>query len=152
MSSIRPLPAHPNIAFDRKRAKDLLKQLRSGDPVALQRSGEHVARSAHRTNEMWTLADAQRIVAREYGLPSWPRLVAYLADLERHRHAPRHNRVDQPVEQLESVADYVLRRHSHRDEFPGTSFKTGGGETDGGGCIVGSGDCNHVVRVGGHEV
>lgn len=117
MSNIRPLPAHPNIAFDRKQAKDLLKQLRSRDRVALQRAGEHVARSAHRTYETWTLADAQRIVAREYGLPSWPRLVAYLADLERHRHAPRHNRVDQPVEQLESAAEYVLRRHSHRDEY-----------------------------------
>lgn len=68
MSSLRPLPAHPSIAFDRKQARALLKQLRSGDPVALYRAGEHVARSTPRTNDTWTLADAQRIVAREYGL------------------------------------------------------------------------------------
>lgn len=117
MSSIRPLPAHPSITFDRKQAKALLAALRAGDPGALARASAHLARSAHQQPDDWSLADAQRIVAREYGLPSWPRLVAYLADLERQRHAPRHNRVDEPVEQLERRAQWVLRRHAQRDEY-----------------------------------
>ena len=117
MSSIRPLPAHPSIAFDRKQAKALLAALRGGDPGAVARASAHLARSAHQQPDDWSLADAQSIVAREYGLPSWPRLVAYLADLERHRHAPRHTRVDEPVEQLEQRAQWVIRRHAQRDEY-----------------------------------
>lgn len=117
MSAIRPLSAHPSLEHDRKEAKALLKLLHAGDPGALQRASEHVARSTQRTTQTWALADAQRIIAREYGLPNWPRLVAYLADLERHRHAPRHNRVDQPVEQLEQMAQRVLRSHAHRDHY-----------------------------------
>lgn len=117
MSSIRPLPAHPSIAYDRKQAKALLAALRAGDASALERASEHLARSGAREADAWTLADTQRIVAREYGLPTWPRLVAYLADLERQRHAPRHNRVDEPLEQLERRAEFVLRRHSQRDEY-----------------------------------
>lgn len=117
MSVIRPLPAHPSLEHDRKEAKALLKLLHAGDPGALQRASEHVARSTQRTTQTWALADAQRIIAREYGLPNWPRLVAYLADLERHRHAPRHNRVDQRVEQLEQMAQRVVRSHAHRDHY-----------------------------------
>ena len=92
MSVIRPLPAHPRREFDRKQAKALVKQLRAGDPSDLERASAHVARSAQHTAHSWTLADAQRIIAREYGVPSWPRLVDYFADLERHRNAPRRNR------------------------------------------------------------
>ena len=116
MSAIRTFPARPSLAFDRKQAKALLKQLRVGDPTALQRAGAHVARSNTRTSDAWKLADAQRIIAREYGLPSWPRLVDYFADLERHRNAPRHNQVSEPVEHLERTAQQVLRRHASRDE------------------------------------
>ncbi len=117
MSSIRPLPAHPSIEFDRKQSKALLSALRSGDPGALERAGAQLARSGTRHPNEWTLADAQRVIAREYGLPTWPRLVAYLADLDRQRNAPRHNRVDEPNEQLERRARSVLRRHASRDEY-----------------------------------
>lgn len=117
MSSIRPLPAHPSIEFDRKQAKALLAALRAGDPGALERASAHLARSVPQQPDDWSLADAQRIVAREYGLPSWPRLVAYLTDLRRQRHAPRHNRVDEPVAQLERRAQWVLRSHAQHDEY-----------------------------------
>jgi hypothetical protein len=60
----RPLPPTPNLQFERKRAKALLK-LR---PDA-------------------RLADVQFEIAREYGFASWPKLVAYFATAERHRRA-----------------------------------------------------------------
>jgi len=59
MSSIRPLPAHPSIEFDRKQAKALLAALRVGDPDALVRAGAQHARSGPRQPDDWTLADAQ---------------------------------------------------------------------------------------------
>ena len=38
MSALRPLPARPNLEFERKEAKALLRRLRAGDPEALERA------------------------------------------------------------------------------------------------------------------
>jgi ankyrin repeat protein len=54
-----PLPAAPSLEHLRKQAKDLVRERRAG-PESLR------------------LSDAQRIVAREYGFASWPRLKAYV--------------------------------------------------------------------------
>lgn len=122
MSNIRPLPAHPSIEFDRKEAKALLKQLHAGDTGALQRASAHVARSADNTEHSRTLADAQRIIARSYGFPSWPRLVDYFTSLERHRHvatkgrltaAGRRNRPD--LIAMGAVFEHVPLRHDADD-------------------------------------
>lgn len=55
--ALRALPEHPNLEHLRKEAKQRLKRLRHSDPSA-------------------ALAVAQREVARDYGFPSWRRLVA----------------------------------------------------------------------------
>lgn len=52
----------------RRRAKDLLKQAKHGDPDALAR--------LPRRHDPVVLADAQLAIARELGFPSWPKLVA----------------------------------------------------------------------------
>src|SRR6059036_1861634 len=49
----RPIPPRPSLEFDRKQARALLDAFREGDGVALH--------------------DAQLVIAREYGFPSWPR-------------------------------------------------------------------------------
>ncbi len=72
MSPPRPLPDRPNLEHVRKEAKSLLRQLRSADVSGQIR-----------------LADAQLIIAREYGFTSWPRLVHYFRDVERQQHAHR---------------------------------------------------------------
>jgi hypothetical protein len=54
-----PLPAAPSLEQLRKQAKDIARERRAG-PEPLR------------------LSDAQRIVAREYGFASWPRLKAYV--------------------------------------------------------------------------
>lgn len=122
MSEIRPLPARPSVAFDRKQSKALLKLLHAGDPIALQRASEHVARSTLRATHEWKLADAQRIIAREYGFATWPKLVDYYTELERHRHAPRHNWTDRPADDLEREAEWLVRRHTRRDPIFAREF------------------------------
>jgi len=73
----RPVPSRPSLAFDRKQAKALLNAVRAGDARAAERFRVHhpgfspgetdgIARAAG-------LHDAQLVIAREYGLPSWPR-------------------------------------------------------------------------------
>ena len=38
MSTVRPLPPRPNLEFEHKEAKALLRQLRAGDPEAIARA------------------------------------------------------------------------------------------------------------------
>jgi ankyrin repeat protein len=59
------LPAAPSLEHLRKQAKDLVRERRNGpDPLRL--------------------SEAQRIVAREYGFASWPRLKAYVDRVSAH--------------------------------------------------------------------
>jgi ankyrin repeat protein len=65
-----PLPAGPDLEQLRRRAKELLKAARAGDPQA--RSRLYVGESDPK------LADAQLAIARENGFSSWPKLKAYV--------------------------------------------------------------------------
>jgi hypothetical protein len=80
---VRPLPPRPSLEFERKEAKALLRRLRAGDADALARArAQHDAlRSA--APAALKLADAQLVIAREYGFASWPRLVRYFEQAER---------------------------------------------------------------------
>ncbi|MGH2346359.1 MAG: ankyrin repeat domain-containing protein, partial [Chloroflexota bacterium] len=69
-------PARPNLEQQRKRARELLQAARAGDSMALDRFRRRHPRFAD--GAALRLADAQLVIAREYGLPSWPRLVAQL--------------------------------------------------------------------------
>lgn len=74
------LPASPNLEQQRKRAKDLLKAARAGDSAALQcfaRSHPRLGASPTLRNDV-RLADAQWVIAREYGFTSWARLKAHI--------------------------------------------------------------------------
>ena len=84
MSTFRSLPPRPSLEFERKAAKALLRQLRAGDSSAQDR-----ARARHPAiTTAPQLADAQLVIAREYGFTSWPRLVRYFEDTERQRESP----------------------------------------------------------------
>jgi hypothetical protein len=78
---VRPLPSRPNLEFEHKRAKALLRQLRAGDPDALARARVRHSSVDASHPESIALADAQLIAAREYGFTSWPRLVRYFETL-----------------------------------------------------------------------
>ena len=80
-SPISPLPARPSLEQLRKQAKELLKQLRAGGPAALTR-----ARAQHpglEPNDRFALADAQLVLAREYGFRSWARLKHHVEAVQR---------------------------------------------------------------------
>ncbi len=65
------LPAAPNLEQLRKQAKDLVRAHRAGDAPL-------------------KLSDAQRVIAREYGFPSWPRLRAYVERVAAHGPGLQH--------------------------------------------------------------
>ena len=111
MSAFRPLPPRPSLEFEHKEAKALLRRLRSGDPDSIER-----ARIRHRAIDIskLRLADAQLVIAREYGFTSWPRLVQYFGDLERQRYSARSLQSDRREHYEASVrgllAEHRLRR------------------------------------------
>ena len=69
----RHFPVLPNLDQLRHQAKDLLRAIRRGDPDALSDLREQHPKFADPASIR--LADAQFVLARSYGLPSWPRLV-----------------------------------------------------------------------------
>lgn len=113
---VRPLPAAPSLKYERKDAKALLKQIRAGDAGALNRlHSTHPVVLRDRRPDDLKLADVQHVIARERGFASWPRLVEYFEEMERHRNAPRFNSPEESVEQLEATARGIVRRHQRGD-------------------------------------
>lgn len=110
----RTLPARANLEFERKEAKALLARLHADDPAALERlSASHPAHRRGRAIDDPTtlkLADAQLVIAREYGFASWPRLARYLSELERdvQRRRPLHG----SMESYEGWVRTILAEHS----------------------------------------
>ena len=112
----RTLPSAPSLEYERKEAKALLRRIRAGDTDALHRvqATHPVALRDRRPNEL-RLADVQHVIAREYGFPSWPRLVEYFEEMERHRNGVRYNSSDGSLDHFESSARWVVRRHQRGD-------------------------------------
>lgn len=80
------LPEAPNLEQLRKMAKDLVRSVRNGDHAAAQRVQQHLPRAGSLTLEQIlvspvTLTEAQHVLAREHGFPSWPRLKAHVESL-----------------------------------------------------------------------
>jgi hypothetical protein len=69
----RRLPDHPNVDQLKHQAKDLLHNIRQGEPSALAALRKHHPGTLDPGSVQ--LADAQLVLARTYGAPSWARLV-----------------------------------------------------------------------------
>jgi hypothetical protein len=69
----RHFPVRPNLDQLRHQAKDLLHAIHSGESEALAEFDKHHPRETDAATIK--LADAQLVLARSYGLSSWPRLV-----------------------------------------------------------------------------
>ncbi|HVX88323.1 MAG TPA: hypothetical protein VG940_05295 [Gemmatimonadales bacterium] len=110
MPAVRALPARPNLEFEKKAAKTLLKRLREGDPDARARAELQHAELGGRAAGEFKLADAQLVTAREYGFASWPKLVRYYDDLDRQA---RGRRTIQwaPIARHVTTAQGLLREH-----------------------------------------
>lgn len=115
---IRPLPNNPNLEYERKSAKAFLKQLHAGDAEVIGRvQATHPAALREHGPDQLQLADAQHVIAREYGFTSWPRLVEYCEELERHRNAPRFNVDNYKPEMFEMMAQQVVGGHSRGNKL-----------------------------------
>lgn len=76
--STRSLPESPSLDHLRQEARDLQRLHRAGDPAAAERIVAHHPRASRLAGTPLRLADAQLVIAREYGFPSWPKLKAHV--------------------------------------------------------------------------
>ena len=79
----RALPSRPSFERQKKLAKALLRDAVSGDTEALNRLLASHPDPADLQQRPPRLADAQVVLAREYGLPSWPALKRHVFELTR---------------------------------------------------------------------
>jgi hypothetical protein len=119
MSVLRPLPARPSLEYARKEAKALLRRLRAGDPDAIALAGALYPHARSSSTDA-RLADAQVVVARVHGVASWPKLVRYMAELERQQHA--HVQLHGDPAYFESHARNLLAQHRAREPLAGRTF------------------------------
>jgi hypothetical protein len=120
-SDVRPLPPRPNLEFERKQAKKLLAALHEGDPEALARVRAKLKHSADTKPDEFKLSDAQFAIAREYGFPSWPRLVEYLETLARHEVSGARDR-HHPLSHHEAWARTIAVEHKDRRAWTAQLF------------------------------
>src|SRR5258707_1137527 len=74
----RVLPAHPSLEHLKKQAKDLLHDFAQGYPTAVEQFTSVAPTSGAAQPK---LADAQHVIAREYGFASWTKLKEHVQSL-----------------------------------------------------------------------
>lgn len=79
--AVRRLPQRASLAQLRKQAKELLRAYQSGDPDVRQRFRQHITRPSVARSQQVLLADAQFVLAREYGFETWAALVQHVTSL-----------------------------------------------------------------------
>jgi ankyrin repeat protein len=128
MSATRPslvptrrLPERPSLEQLRKQAKDLLRDYRSGVDSAVA----EVSQFEHSPNiATFGLSDAQRVIARTYGFPSWPKLKAFVdgATIARFINAVKASDLDQVRSMLASRPELVAVDTAANDEHRGLHY------------------------------
>ena len=87
----RSLPPAPNLEHLKHQARDLRKAHKARDKAAAKRLQAYLPRAKKATqqtvlDEPLTLSEAQLVIAREYGFPSWPKLSVYLRRITEPAH------------------------------------------------------------------
>ncbi|MDI6101707.1 ankyrin repeat domain-containing protein [Actinoplanes sp. NEAU-A12] len=86
------LPAHPDLDYYRKQAKDLHRAYAAGDAAAEARVGEVLG---GRGTKRFQLTDAQFVLAQEHGFESWAKFRAHIEC--------RNTTEDRPVSRLAGI-------------------------------------------------
>lgn len=84
----RELPDRPHPDHLRGQARALQRAVRAGDAEALARVAERVPVDIPVDAAAFPLHQAQLVVARDHGFPSWARLLQYLQTIAEHRWDP----------------------------------------------------------------
>jgi hypothetical protein len=117
--AIRALPPRPDLEYERKQAKQLLRAAKRGDAEALTRVRAQDRSLASKSAEDLKLADAQLAVAREYGFRSWPLLVRYYETFDRHRRSRIHPNRRTGREFYENQPATLLAEHRDKRQWTG---------------------------------
>lgn len=96
---IRELPREPNLEHLRNQAKALRRRVLAGDNAALELIREFHPRPDTSTAGVTpvALADAQLVIARQYGFDSWPKLRRHVEIVTRYSRSPHRASTDGPV-------------------------------------------------------
>jgi ankyrin repeat protein len=100
------LPARPSLEHLKKQAKELLHSVEAKDPTAVERF-----RSLGIASSGAKLADAQHVIAREYGFSSWTVLKEHVESLEADEN-PRTALIDAAQADDVAKARALLQRHA----------------------------------------
>src|SRR6516164_11024372 len=104
----KEVPAHPSLEQYKKQAKDLLKSVKSGNLQMVQSILQRLKQDHPRPGRLaelelkeaeLRLADAQFLIARDYGFESWPRFAKHIESLARE---------SSPASTFESAVDAVV--------------------------------------------
>jgi hypothetical protein len=110
----RGLPGNANLEQLRKGAKSFQRAVRAGDAGAAEVVREfHPRLSGAQLGspelQQFTRADAQLVVARQFGFASWPKLKAHLELVERYARSPHEQPVGGPLTDERAIVDEFLR-------------------------------------------
>lgn len=120
-------PFRLNLEQQKKRAKELLKDLKQQDAAALERFQKH-----HPNADAPVLADAQLVIARELGLPSWPRLKAHIEAMQHQREVATPLDAEMPTLHVRCGSDIgpTLKEAGFKGDFLEYSDALGQGPVD----------------------
>lgn len=108
---MKSLPTHPHLEFLKKEAKSLRTLHKQGDPACCKQIRLNDTAFIHKADEeilaeRFSINDAQRIVAREYGYTSWATLKQYIESLK----SPLYNGVSDREKYQALVAESYDQR------------------------------------------
>jgi ankyrin repeat protein len=107
------LPARPSLENLRNQAKSLLKSYSDGNKQTAARFEAVLPNLRRSAENPIRLANAQFVIAREMGFPSWPKLKAYVESITGAR-SNRMRAFHTDVEYYEGRADGLASQHSSR--------------------------------------
>jgi ketosteroid isomerase-like protein len=110
----RGLPGNANLEQLKKGAKSFQRAVRAGDAGAAEVVREFHprlpdAQPGSPDLNGFTRTEAQLVVARQFGFPSWPKLKAHLELVARYARSPHHEPVGGPLTDDQAVIDEFLR-------------------------------------------
>ncbi len=107
----RRLPSDPNLEQLRNHAKTLQRRVRSGDDEAVALAREFHPRLTDSATELaaFTRADAQLVLARLYGFPSWTKLRRHVELVKQYSRSPHRRAVGRPIRSQQDLVDEFLR-------------------------------------------
>jgi hypothetical protein len=107
----RGLPGNANLEQLKNGAKSFQRAVRSGAADVVNEFHPRLVSARPGSPELagFKLADAQLVVARRFGFPSWPKLKAHLELVERYSRSPHHPATAEALGDGSSLADEFLR-------------------------------------------